>query len=291
MIRPVPLAEPAVHNALCRCHNLPKQRFRLFRRPALSVQFPVKRSGRKGFRQQIPQAFPLCSTFRPEDFFRLIRLQAVSNFLHAKRIIAVWLNQAVEGLYTLASRERCEENITPSVLVHVAEIAVALRVELRQHTEIIVVPLQIAVFSGIHVEDLVIRQLNGIAAPQHVVHISVLTVRIEIRIRGLRPDMPAQFRHQTVSCLFLPVIIRSIQFLTGKLCQKLLALHLSDQLVEYDLAPGRQIRLYPVETARNQILIHLRLRLQITQTMLDKANRFLQRQVIGKYHFRICNRL
>ncbi|MNE45170.1 hypothetical protein D3C80_1394420 [compost metagenome] len=67
--------------------------------------------------------------------------------LHTERIIAVSLNQAVEHFDVEAADPRMEKHIIPPVLVHIAEVPVALRIVLGSKREKVIIPLHIPVLA------------------------------------------------------------------------------------------------------------------------------------------------
>ena len=79
----------------------------------------------------------------------------------------------------MPSHFRMEERIAASVLCHIPEVPVPLGKILRCHSEIIIVPFQISVFTGIQIEQSVLCKQYRFATSQYIVHISVSAISIK----------------------------------------------------------------------------------------------------------------
>ena len=79
----------------------------------------------------------------------------------------------------VSSHLRMEKGIRASVLRYIPEVPVALGEIFRHHGEVIVIPLQVAVFAGIQIEQLMICKLHRFAAPQYIVHIRISAISVE----------------------------------------------------------------------------------------------------------------
>ena len=88
-------------------------------------------------------------------------------------------------------------NITPSVLIDVAEITISLRIELRQKTEIIIITFHISMLAGIHIEYFFLAQMNRHAASEYIIKeiLSAISIKSRIGSSGVHAlrDLPCQF--------------------------------------------------------------------------------------------------
>ncbi len=108
-------------------------------------------AGRKRFGQRRLKACGLRDEF--ENGRLLIGGERERAALCDQWIVTVGLNQAHKGADVEVADARIEEDIVATVLVHVAIVAVALRVIFGGQGEGVVVAFQIAVFARVEVID------------------------------------------------------------------------------------------------------------------------------------------
>ena len=163
VIAPVALSEVPVHKTLRKINDLEEQRFI----PCVAehlLHLAAERSRRKclcGKRGQF-LSLPLIQPLK--QLSCRLRLQLIGHLLYTERVVTVQLDQTVKFLDILPSHKRGKKGIAPPVLIHIPEVAVALRIELRQHGKIVVIPLQIAVLSGINIKYFIAAKPHRIAA-------------------------------------------------------------------------------------------------------------------------------
>ncbi len=107
--------------------------------------------------------------------------KCICYLFNCKRIVSIYLNQAVELHNTFRSHIWCEKGFTSSILIHIPEISISLWIKFRKHTEIIIVSFQIPMLSGINMKNLSAGQLDRESSPKYIIHISIGTVCIKLR--------------------------------------------------------------------------------------------------------------
>ena len=94
---------------------------------------------------------------------------------------------------------RVQPDILAAVLVHVAVVAVALRVEFRREIKGVVIAFQVAVLARVDMLDngrIGIAQQDRPAAAQHVIQKGLARVGVKERFTGSDGDMIGQFLDQ-----------------------------------------------------------------------------------------------
>ena len=113
--------------------------------------------------------------------FRLARLHREGSGADLKRVVTVQLYEACKVAHIVVFKAGAEENVVPSVLANIAEIAVSLRVVLAVDGEEIVITLGIAVLAAVQIEHSVAHGY-GVASAKEIVKIALLHVLVESRV-------------------------------------------------------------------------------------------------------------
>ena len=80
-----------------------------------------------------------------------------------------YLQGIIKGFYPAFSHKWRKQYVTSSVLIHISEVTVSLRIKLRKHGKEIIISFHISVFSGIKIKNLLFSYLYRISSPKEII--------------------------------------------------------------------------------------------------------------------------
>ena len=121
-------------------------------------------------------------------------------WVYLQRIVAVQLYERAEGPDVVLFHEGRVGHVAAPVLIHIPEVAVALREGLGREVEVVVVPLEVAVLAREGVEHLRAK-LHRPAAAQAVVQEALAAIGVEGRVSGPGTGPVRQFERKRLGPL------------------------------------------------------------------------------------------